>query len=624
MYYCPIIGNQRAVSTISRALSISIKMSHIPRDFSSQVSYVSGRGQLSGETYKSIHSRIGLLKVICCLMALIIVCRLLSLQIINFSTWQEWAAKQHQAKIQVASERGPILDRNGKLLAVSVPASSIFVRPREVRDAPAAAKQLAEILEISESSILEKMKKKAPFVWIKRQLPREVGEKVAAAKLPGIGEMVEARRYYPYSSAASTTIGKVGIDGQGLSGLEMVYNRLLQQSPEESSVVRDAFGNQINLPVSTEAGETFIVPKGEDLNLSLDAEIQLILDEELAHGQTEHNAAATMGVMVDAETGEILALGSTPSVNLNSETLPSKQALRNLIFETVYEPGSTMKPFVAGLAMDAGAVSAAELINCEHGSYYFGGHTVNDVHPVDTVSVRDVVVRSSNIGMTKIGVKLGKKKLYDGLVALGFGKSLNFGFPGETGGLFRKVNGWSLIDIATHSYGQGIAVTPLQMVRAMASVVNGGRLLPLRLISSEPRGEARQVFSPKTSEELREMLVAVVEDEHGTGSLAKIPGLEVGGKTGTAQKSLGGRGYSAGKYIASFLGYADAGAVGVKRKLVLLVIVDEPKGKSIYGGAVAAPVFQRVLSRSVELLALREQFKTGKNPRVEQVRWRAS
>ncbi len=599
-------------------------MSQIPRDFSNQGSYASGRGQLSGEAYQSIRKRIGLLKILCCAMAVIIVIRLLSLQVVNVSTWQDWATRQHQGKVQVASERGPILDRNGKLLAVSVPASSIFVRPREVRDAAVTAKQLSEILDISESTLLDKIKKRSPFVWIKRQLPREIGEKVTSAKLPGIGEMLESRRYYPYSTAASTTIGKVGIDGEGLSGLEMVYNRFLQQSPDESPVVKDANGNQINLAVSSGSGETFVVPKGEDLNLSLDAEIQLILDEELAHGQTEHNAAATMGVMVDAETGEILALGSTPSVNLNSETLPSKQALRNLIFETVYEPGSTMKPFVAGLAMDAGAVSASELINCEHGSYYFGGHTVNDVHPVDTVSVRDVVVRSSNIGMTKIGVKLGKKKLYDGLVSLGFGKSLNFGFPGETGGLFRKVNGWSLIDIATHSYGQGIAVTPLQMVRAMASVVNGGRLLPLRLISSEPRGEARQVFTTKTSDELKEMLVAVVQDEHGTGSLAKIPGLEVGGKTGTAQKSLGGRGYSAGKYIASFLGYADAGAVGVKRKLVLLVIVDEPRGKSIYGGAVAAPVFQRIISRSVELLALREQFKTGKNPRVEQVRWRAS
>lgn len=599
-------------------------MSQIPRDFSNQGSYASGRGQLSGEAYQSIRKRIGLLKILCCAMAVIIVIRLLSLQVVNVSTWQDWATRQHQGKVQVASERGPILDRNGKLLAVSVPASSIFVRPREVRDAAVTAKQLSEILDISESTLLDKIKKRSPFVWIKRQLPREIGEKVTSAKLPGIGEMLESRRYYPYSTAASTTIGKVGIDGEGLSGLEMVYNRFLQQSPDESPVVKDANGNQINLAVSSGSGETFVVPKGEDLNLSLDAEIQLILDEELAHGQTEHNAAATMGVMVDAETGEILALGSTPSVNLNSETLPSKQALRNLIFETVYEPGSTMKPFVAGLAMDSGAVSASELINCEHGSYYFGGHTVNDVHPVDTVSVRDVVVRSSNIGMTKIGVKLGKKKLYDGLVSLGFGKSLNFGFPGETGGLFRKVNGWSLIDIATHSYGQGIAVTPLQMVRAMASVVNGGRLLPLRLISSEPRGEARQVFTTKTSDELKEMLVAVVQDEHGTGSLAKIPGLEVGGKTGTAQKSLGGRGYSAGKYIASFLGYADAGAVGVKRKLVLLVIVDEPRGKSIYGGAVAAPVFQRIISRSVELLALREQFKTGKNPRVEQVRWRAS
>jgi cell division protein FtsI (penicillin-binding protein 3) len=550
----------------------------------------------------------------------LLVSRMYSLQVSDFETWQDWAIKQHVSEVEIAAERGPVLDRNGKLLAVSVPAESVYVRPKQVKDKESAARELAVLLELKPAAVREKLSSEQPFVWIKRQVPRYQVEKVASMNIPGVGTVLESRRFYPYNQAASALIGKVGIDGKGLSGIESLYERKLHVDHVKTKGTRDAFGKVIQV---NQLGEeaSFEVPKGDALRLTIDADLQLIMDEELEVGRKDANAKQAMAVMIDSNTGEIIALSQSPSFNFNNPATDSKNALRNLLVEAVFEPGSTMKPIVAAAAIDAGVVTPTEMVNCENGRFRYSTHTVKDVHPSGTVSFYDVVVRSSNIGMTKVGLRLGPDRLYAYLRKFGFGRDTELGLAGESGGILRNVTGWAKIDTATHSFGQGVAVTPLQVVRATAALANGGTLPPLSVVMDDG-GPAlgTRVVSEKAANAARDMMYGVVEDEHGTGAKAKIEGLRVGGKTGTAQKaSPKGRGYMAGAYVASFVGFVDGSPLGVNRNLTAMVIMDEPRAKSIYGGTLAAPVFQKVMERSFKFMATKNQLGNASDAEVQAV-----
>jgi cell division protein FtsI (penicillin-binding protein 3) len=545
---------------------------------------------------------------------------LYSLQVSDFETWREWAARQHVSDLKIASERGPVLDRNGKYLAVSVPAESVFVRPKQVSDLQRTARELSRLLGIKLVEVQNRLKSKQPFVWLKRQVPRYQAQTVADLRLPGVGTVMESRRFYPYNHAASALIGKVGVDGVGLSGVESLFEQRLHVEQVTTQVTRDAYGKIVRF-VGDDSESVFALPKGEPLSLTVDADLQIIMDEELEQGRRTANAKQAMAVMIDSDTGEVLALSQSPSFNFNLPSSNSKDQLRNLLVEAVFEPGSVMKPIVAAAAIDAGVVKPHEVIDCEMGRYPFSTHTIKDVHPSGAISFRDVVVRSSNIGMTKVGVRLGSERLYGYLRRFGFGESSRLGLAGESAGILRSVKGWSKVDVATHSFGQGVAVTPLQVVRAVAALANGGVLPQLSVVVSEfgiPRGE--RVVSERAAALVRDMMVGVVEDEHGTGGNAKIAGLQVGGKTGTAQKaSPHGRGYQAGAYVASFVGFVDGTPVGVRRNLTAIVIIDEPHTKSIYGGTLAAPVFKRMMERSFKFLATRNELGTGKD-RAPQLR----
>lgn len=539
----------------------------------------------------------------------VLVTRLYSLQISDFETWQDWAVKQHVTDVEIASERGPILDRNGKLVAVSVPAESVYVRPRQIKDKERVARELSRALGVKPAVIGEKLSSKQPFVWVKRQLPRHEVRRITELGLAGVGTVLESRRFYPYNNAASSLIGKVGTDGVGLSGIESIYERKLHQEHVKTRAGKDAFGKIIQTGI-TEGEEPFSPPRGDALRLTLDADLQIIMDEELEIGRKNANAKQAMAVMIDSDTGEIISLSQSPSFNFNNPSRGSKNELRNLLVEAVFEPGSVMKPLVAAAAFDLGVVRSRELINCENGRFPFSKHTIKDVHPSGIIPFYDVVVRSSNIGMTKVGIRMGSERLYSYLRRFGFGRSSNLGLPGESAGILRPEQTWSKVDVATHSFGQGVAVTPLQVVRAVASIANGGILPELSVVIGEggiPSGN--RIVSEKAAEAAREMMYGVVEDEHGTGGNAKIVGLRVGGKTGTAQKaSPNGRGYQAGAYVASFVGFADGAPLGISRNLTAMVIIDEPRAKSIYGGTLAAPVFQKIVERSFKFLATKNQL----------------
>ncbi|MFO0417529.1 MAG: peptidoglycan D,D-transpeptidase FtsI family protein [Pseudomonadota bacterium] len=553
--------------------------------------------------------RLRLIGVFSLLWVGVLVARMYSLQISDFETWQEWAIKQHVADVEVASERGPVVDRNGKLVAVSVPAESIYIRPRQIKDKQRVTKELSKALGIKPALVGEKIVSKQPFVWVKRQLHRHEAQKITELNLPGVGSVLESRRFYPYNNAASALIGKVGVDGVGLSGIESLYEKQLREEHVKTRAGRDAFGKIIHTGI-TEPDQPFSPPKGNEVRLTIDADLQIIMDEELELGRKEANAKQAMAVMIDSDTGEIIALSQSPSHNFNNPSKSSKNELRNLLVEAVFEPGSVMKPMVAAAAVDAGVVSASEMINCENGRFPFSKHTIKDVHPSGVISFHDVVVRSSNIGMTKVGIRMGSERLYSYLRKFGFGQSSKLGLPGESAGILRAEPGWSKVDVATHAFGQGVAVTPLQVVRAVAAIANGGILPQLSVVIDEaglPKGS--RIVSEKAAVAAREMMYGVVEDEHGTGSKAVIPGIRVGGKTGTAQKaSPTGRGYQAGMYIASFVGFADGTPMGVSRNLTTMVVIDEPHAKSIYGGTLAAPVFQKVMERSFRFLATKNQL----------------
>jgi cell division protein FtsI (penicillin-binding protein 3) len=550
-------------------------------------------------------SRLVLLGSLGVLWAVIVFLRLLSVQVTDVERWQEWALKQHFSEVTIASERGEITDRNGKLMAVSVPAASLYARPKQVVDKGVLAAEVALVTGESKTLLLSRLNSRAPFVWLTRQIPRHKAQQVMALKRAGVGQVIESKRYYPYNDSASTLIGRVGVDGNGLSGLEALHEKSLRGSQRKARLNRDAYGKLIE--TSDHAQQVRELPKGTMLELTLDADVQLIMDEELEKGRKDANAKGAMAVLVDADSGEILSMSQSPSVNFNLKEVPSPQALHNQILESVFEPGSTMKPIVAAAAVEAGLFRPQDLINCESGAYRVGRHTIKDVHPSATISLFDVVVRSSNIGMTKMGMRLGAENLYQYLRSMGFGERSGLGLAGETRGILRHVKGWAPIDVATHSFGQGVAVTPLQMVRATSAIANGGLLPTLSIVRSQRR-EGKRILSAQTAQSVKEMMFGVVEDEHGTGHNARIKGVRIGGKTGTAQKALAnGRGYAAGLYVASFIGFAEASSLGIKRRFTLFVMIDEPHARSIYGGTLAAPVFQRIMSRALH-------HYTTKNP----------
>jgi cell division protein FtsI (penicillin-binding protein 3) len=577
------------------------------------------RGQIVGEDQvlrKSRISRVSFLLVLAVLWSGLVVYRLVILQISNPSKWQGTANKQHFQPFRVAEPRAPIVDREGRLLSVSVSAGSIYFRPKNVSsdEYPRIAREIGKITGQREDEILEKLGSDKPFIWLSRQVPRPQAEAVKKLSLPGVDYMPESRRYYPFGDAASSLIGKVGVDGAGLSGLEKVYDLILKGDEANSRFARDGIGNIIEATPAVNVDRLDERDPGS-LELTIDAYLQQIVDEELEAGRVKASAAKAMAVLVDADTGDILSMGQAPNTDFNVGA-GTADALRNIIAETVYEPGSTIKPIIAAAGLDAGIVGRNEPIDCENGHFYFGKHHINDVHPVGIANLRDIIVRSSNIGIAKVGIRLGAESLYSYITKFGFGQNTGLGLPGETRGILRNVNSWAKVDVATHSFGQGLAVTPLQMVRAISALANGGVLPDLRVVKVEEDDiVGSRVVSSKVANVVRDYLYGVVEDEHGTGTNAIIKGLKVGGKTGTAQKARkDGRGYEEDKYVASFVGFVDGKPAGVDKLLSLIVIIDEPNTDTIYGGTLAAPVFQKIMTRAIKYLGMSKELRQGIDP----------
>jgi cell division protein FtsI (penicillin-binding protein 3) len=529
----------------------------------------------------------------------LVLLRLVHLTVIQGDELSRQAAGQHQRRLVLAPRRGEIVDRYGEPLALSFPTESLFVRTRELsatveKQAPA----LATALHLSTSEVQKVLRSSSRFVWLKRQASPEEAARVRALGLPGVDSVEEDRRFYPQGTLAAPLLGFTNIDAKGLEGIERTYDQYLRGEPREILEERDAIG------------QTFVVqdgispPEAFNVRLTLDAGLQYIAEQELLRAVTARRAAAGTVVMLDPETFEILVHAHVPTFDPNNPGKTQAADRRNPIISNCYEPGSTLKVLLAAAALDSGSVQPEERIFCELGHYPVGRHVIHDHHPYGMLTFTEVLQRSSNIGAVKIGERLGKNLYHKYLRGFGLGQQTGVDLPMESPGILAAVDDWARINLVTASFGQGVAVTPLQLAGAFAALANGGKLMKPYLVSAvfDADGKIikannptyiRQVVRPETAQLLMQLLEKVVE-RGGTGWRAQIEGMRIAGKTGTSQKINGAGGYSARGRIASFVGIVPAD----RPRFVILVAIDEPK-TAVYGGEVAAPVFQAIARQAL-------------------------
>ncbi len=518
------------------------------------------------------------------------------------------ARRQHHEKIHIAAHRGAILDRHGETLASSVERPSLYVRPRQVNagDRGRAQTALSAALDLPPRAVAAKLTSDASFVWLKRAVtPREQAA-VQQLAIRGLGEITEARRFYPHGPAAAQVLGFAGVDLRGIEGIERVYEQDLRALTRTLEIERDARGREI----LTEGMDDPRALDGATVQLTLDVGLQTIAENALEHGVREAQAAAGTAIVLDPWTGEILALANAPTFDPNDRgTIPPAHR-RNRAINEFYEPGSTFKAILAAAALEHGVVRPDEMIFCENGAMPVGKWVIHDHHRHGWLSVAESIALSSNIAAAKIGEKLGRERFHAFLADLGLGKPTGIDLPAEVGGMLRPLPSWSRINLMTTSFGQGIAVTPLQMARAFAAIANGGQLVQpyVGLRATGASGEAlwehqpkviRRLMKPETAKAVTAMLEQVVE-AGGTGTKAQIAGVRVAGKTGTSQKVEPGTGrYSSHARVASFVGFLPADAP----RYVIMVMVDEPQ-TSKYGGMVAAPIFRAIGAAALERLGM--------------------
>lgn len=537
----------------------------------------------------------------------ILIARLYYLQIIKHEDFLNKVKKTHKITLKLESKRGIIYDRFRRELVLNTPCISIYARPKRIEEKDKVATHLASILKKDPAWIEEKLKSPRPFVWLVRKAEYGLMKDINSLQDKGIGWVEENKRFYPEGALASHILGFTGVDNRGLEGMELKYDSILRGEEGYWVTTRDARGELIPT-----LGEKFLPPKnGLSLVLTLDKIIQYIVEKEVEKGYRETEAVGVTAIVMDPSTGGILAMANRPTFDPNNFQNYPTSTFKNRAISEIYEPGSTFKIITAAAALEEKVFSPEDKIFCENGTFRLAGHTIHDVHPYGLLTFAETVQFSSNIGLTKVGIKLGEKKLYRYISSFGFGRKTGIDLPGEEAGILRPLSQWSKISLGAIPYGQEIGVTPLQLICAISAVANGGLLMKpylvkeiinekgrvIRRIKPQP---VRQVISPNTAQILARIMERVVE--RGTGLNAAIKGYKIAGKTGTAQKFIRGEGYSPTKFVASFVGFAPAD----NPRVAVLVVVDEPQG-SHYGGTVAAPIFRRIVRQTFEYLEIKPQ-----------------
>ncbi len=530
---------------------------------------------------------------------LLITGRMFQLQVIKKEQLYRMASRQQLSQIPLVPKRGTIYDRNGNELAVSIEVDSIYAESQKIVEVEKAAQKLSSVLQNDPKELREKLKKQKPFEWIQRKISPEEAEAVKNLRLSGIHFLKENKRFYPNGPLAAHVIGFVGLDSKGLEGIELQYDALLNGRQNVLTTEKDAMGRAIMWNGGPYEKEEHY----RNILLTIDKQIQHVAETELSQAIQRWEARGGMVIVMDPMTGKVLALTSYPFFNPNQFIQYRPKAWRNRAVSDVFEPGSMFKAFLAAAVIEENVVQPADSFYCENGSYTVYDRTIRDHSKHGWLTFHQVIKVSSNIGAAKAAEKMGKERFYRYLCAFGFGEKTQIGLPGEAKGLLQHPRYWPPITLNTIAFGQGIAVTGIQMATALSAIANGGLLMkPLvverimdekgAVIQSFKPQVVRRVISEETSRKVKILLKATTE-KGGTGEQAVPQGYEVAGKTGTAQKvdSLLG-GYSEEKFTSGFMGFAPV----EEPKIVVLVVIDEPRGAN-YGGVVAAPVFRAIVEK---------------------------
>jgi len=548
--------------------------------------------------------RLTLVLVLASVWICAIAVRLVDLQIVRHRHFVELAERQQQKVIEVSSSRGTVYDARGRSLAVSVPVDSVYAEPRSIPDPRAVARALAATIPgLDASELAATLSKERAWVWVARKLDAPRAAAVRALDLPGIGFVEETKRYYPNRELAASVLGFAGMDDHGLAGLEQVFDREVAGRPIRRTLLRDA-RRETAAPVDQPFTEA---RPGRDLFLTLDASIQHIAEQELRRTVDEHQARWGSTVILDPNTGAVLAMATYPGFDPNRFNELEPQRWRNRAIQDAYEPGSTFKVITAAAALEANLIDPADELDCLMGEIWIDRHRIRDHKPFGLLTFRDVIAKSSNVGAIKVGLLVGGPRLQRTIQAFGFGRPTGIDLPGENTGQIHPLDGGSSLATAYASFGQGLSLTPLQLANAVAAVANGGTLWQPYVVASigagdgEPRVYRRpqvldRPLSEATARQL-ERILEVVASPEGTGQAAMVPGYRVAGKTGTAQTAEDG-GYSKTRFVASFVGFAPARHPVV----AAAVVIDEPRLPAYHGGQVAAPAFRAMVERILRQL----------------------
>jgi cell division protein FtsI (penicillin-binding protein 3) len=506
----------------------------------------------------------------------------------------------HQGEVRFArtlelpANRGRILDRNGLILASSVPATSIWAIPEDVDRDPDKLRQLAKLLGMPLSELNKKLENEdKTFVWIKRQLEESVGKDIAALGIKGIYQRKEYRRQYPEGESAAHVVGFTNVEDHGQEGMELEFDKQLAGRAGSRRVIKDRLGRVVE-----DIGEQVPPLDGQDMQLSIDSKVQFFAYQKLRDAVTVNKAKAGSVVVIDCMTGEVLALANYPSYVPDKRQNLTGEQLRNRAMTDVFEPGSTMKPITVATALELGRVKPSTLIDTSPGRIVVTGSTITDTHNYGLQTVEGVIQKSSNVGATKISQRLSAHEMWDSFTAMGFGQKPQIAFPGAVTGRLRPWKTWKPVEQATMSYGYGLSASLFQMAHSYTAFAHDGQIIPATILKNGEPAVGTRVFSAETAAAIRHML-QLAAGPGGTGPKAQTVGYSVGGKSGTAHKQEG-RGYAGHKYRSWFTGIAPID----KPRIIVAVMVDEPSAGQYFGGTVAAPVFSEVVQQTLRMMGV--------------------
>ena len=521
-------------------------------------------------------------------------CRAAYVQVFGNDFFQRQGEVRFARTLELPASRGRILDRNGLILASSVPAPSIWAIPEDVEATAAQLATLATLLEMPPAELNKKLANEDKnFVWVKRQVDDLVAQKISALGIKGIYQRKEYKRQYPEGETAAHVVGFTNIEDRGQEGIELRFNKELSGRAGSRRVIKDRLGRVVE-----DVGELVPPLDGKDIQLSLDSKVQFVAYQKLRDAVTRHKAKAGSVVVLDTITGEVLALANYPSYEPNKRQNLSGEQLRNRALTDTFEPGSTMKPITVGMALEAGRVTPHTTIETGPGRFNIGGFTISDTHNYGTLTVEGVIQKSSNVGALKIAQKMSPHEMWDTYTALGYGQKPQIQFPGAVTGRLRPWKTWRPVEQATMAYGYGLSASLFQMAHSYTSFAHDGQIIPVTMLKSSEPAVGVKVFSPENARAIRRML-QMAAAPGGTGPLAQTVGYSVGGKSGTAHKQVG-KGYASNKYRAWFTGMSPIESP----RIIVAVMIDEPSDGNYFGGIAAAPVFSEVVQQTLRMMGV--------------------